>query len=65
MSQFHCLVVPHLSCDHQNRVNSPYHKAAKFLDTLHRLVIDSETLMDLKRQLRNLFPVFDDTFYLV
>ena len=45
--------------------NSPYYKAAKFWDTLPRLVIDSETPMDLKRQLRNLFSVFDDTFYLV
>ena len=30
--------------------NSPYYKGAKFWDTLPRLVIDSQTLMDLKRQ---------------
>ena len=44
--------------------NSPYYKAAKFWDTLPRPSKDSQTIGELKRHLRDLFPLFDETFYL-
>ena len=44
--------------------NSPYFKAAKFWDTLPRPSKDSQTIGELKRHLRDLFPLFDETFYL-
>ena len=45
--------------------NSPFYKAAKYWDTLPRILKDCESAYELKRHLRVLHAPYDENFFLI